>query len=353
MHDFIYESAPMRVVFGVGAASRVAEEVERLGATRALVLATPGRRAMAEDVATRLGARAIGVYAEARMHVPTTVAAAGVVEARRLDVDCVVAAGGGSTIGLAKAIAREEGIPIVALPTTYSGSEMTPIWGLTVDGVKTTGRDARVLPRSVIYDPLLTLGLPRAISGPSGMNAAAHCLEALYAPDTNPITSLMAEEGLRALAASLPAVVAAPGDVAARSDALYGAWLAGAALANVSMGIHHKLAPVVGGSFDLPHAEVHTILLPHSAAYNREAAPEAMARAARALGADDAATGLFDLAVAAGAKMALDDIGMAEADLDRAADIALRDPYRNPRPVTREGVRGLLDDAHHGRRPVR
>lgn len=352
MRDFVYESAPMRVVFGAGTASRVAEEVERLGATRALVLATPGRRAMAEDVAARLGPRAIGVYAEARMHVPAAVAAAGVAEARRLDVDCVVAAGGGSTVGLAKAIAREEGIPIVALPTTYSGSEMTPIWGLTVDGVKTTGRDARVLPRCVIYDPLLTLGLPPAISGPSGMNAAAHCLEALYAPDGNPITSLMAEEGLRALAASLPAVVAAPGDVAARSDALYGAWLAGAALANVSMGVHHKLAHVVGGSFDLPHAEVHTILLPHSAAYNREAAPEAMARAARALGAEDAAAGLFDLAMAAGAKMALGDLGMAESDLDRAADLALSNPYHNPRPITREGVRGLLDDAHRGRRPA-
>ncbi len=352
MRDFVYESAPMRVVFGVGAGERVAEEVERLGATRALVLATPGRRAMADEVAARLGARAIGVYAEARMHVPAEVAEAGVAEARRLDADCAVAAGGGSTVGLAKAIARDAGIPIVALPTTYSGSEMTPIWGRTEDGVKTTGRDERVLPRCVIYDPLLTLGLPPAISGPSGMNAAAHCLEALYAPDGNPITSLMAEEGLRALAASLATVVATPGDVAARSDALYGAWLAGAALANVSMGIHHKLAHVVGGSFDLPHAEVHTVLLPHSAAYNRAAAPDAMARAARALGAEDAAAGLFDLAVAAGAKMGLGDLGMAESGLDRAADIALRNPYQNPREVTWEGVRALLDDAHHGRRPA-
>ena len=272
MHDFIYESAPMRVVFGVGAASRVAEEVERLGATRALVLATPGRRAMAEDVATRLCARAIGVYAEARMHVPTTVAAAGVVKARRLDVDCVVAAGGGSTIGLAKAIAREEGIPIVALPTTYSGSEMTPIWGLTVDGVKTTGRDARVLPRSVIYDPLLTLGLPRAISGPSGERRRPLPGSPLR-PRHQPHHIADGGGGAPRPGREPARRGRRPGDVVARSDALYGAWLAGAALANVSMGIHHKLAHVVGGSFDLPHAEVHTILLPHSAAYNREAAP--------------------------------------------------------------------------------
>jgi maleylacetate reductase len=207
--------------------------------------------------------------------------------------DCCVAVGGGSTVGLAKAIALTSGLPILAVPTTYAGSEMTPIWGLTAGGAKQTGRDARVLPRTVIYDPELTLGLPPRVAGPSGMNALAHCVEALYAPDTSPIVQLMAEEGIRALAAALPAIRVEPADLRARAGALYGAWLAGAALGTVSMGLHHKLCHTLGGSFGLPHAETHAVVLPYAAAYNRAAAPEAMSRAARALGATDAPGALF------------------------------------------------------------
>jgi alcohol dehydrogenase class IV len=209
-----------------------------------------------------------------------------------------------------------------------------------------------MMPRVVIYDPELTVALPAAVSGPSGMNAIAHCVEALYARNANPITSLMAEDGIRALGASLPIVVRTPGDLAARSEALYGAWLAGSALAAVGMALHHKLAHVLGGSFDLPHAETHTLLIPQAAAYNRQASAEAMARIARALGADDAPTALFDLAVTLGAEMRLRAFGLSEADLDRAAALATEDPYHNPRPVTREGVRALLQDAYDGRRPA-
>ena len=229
---------------------------------------------------------------------------------------------------------------------------MTPIWGLTEGGVKRTGRDPRVLPRVVIYDPQLTLSLPPRIAGPSGINALAHCVEALYAPDASPIVALMAEEGIRALAASLPAVSRAPEDLEARSGALYGAWLAGTALGAATLGLHHKLCHTLGGSFNLPHAEVHTVILPHAAAYNAPAAPAAMARAARALGADDAPGAIFDLAGALGAPTALRDIGMREADLDRAAELATQNPYPNPAPVTYAGVRRLLEDAFHGRRPA-
>jgi alcohol dehydrogenase class IV len=209
-----------------------------------------------------------------------------------------------------------------------------------------------MLPKTVIYDPELTFGLPAAVSGPSGMNAIAHCVEALYASDGNPITSLIAEEGIRALAESLPVVVREPEHLEARAEALYGAWLAGSALAAVGMALHHKLCHVLGGSFDLPHAEVHTIVLPHATAYNRAGAPAAMTRIARALDADDAAAGLFDLAAALGAKLRLADLGMREADLDRAADLAAQSPYPNPCPITREGLRALLDDAFWGRRPA-
>ena len=349
--DFIHEAPARRIVFGAGSLDRLAEEVERLGAAKVLVLSTP-RRGLAEEAARRLGERCAGIYDRAVMHVPVETARDARAMARRLGADACVAVGGGSTIGLGKAIALETGLPLLALPTTYAGSEMTPIWGLTEGGVKRTGRDERVLPRTVIYDPALTLSLPAAVSATSGINALAHCVEALYAADASPIVSLMADEGIRALAGSLPSVVARPDDLEARARALYGACLAGVSLGMVAMGLHHKLCHVLGGSFDLPHAEVHTVVLPHATAYNAPAAPEAMARVAQALGADEAAAGLFDLATKLGAPTSLQAIGMAEHDLDKTTELATRNPYANPRAVTREGVRTLLDDAFHGRRPA-
>jgi maleylacetate reductase len=285
------------------------------------------------------------------MHVPVEAARTARSLARELGADTCVAVGGGSTIGLGKAIALEFGLPILAVPTTYAGSEMTPIWGLTEGGVKRTGRDAKVLPRTVIYDAILTLTLPPDLSSTSGMNAIAHAAEALYAENANPIISLMAEEGIRALAKSLPVIVRKPGDLEARVSAQYGCWLCGVCLGAVGMALHHKLCHTLGGTLNLPHAETHTIILPHVVAYNRAAAHEAMTRIARALGTADAAAGLYDLAATVGAKMRLADLGVSAADLDRVADLAMQDPYYNPRPITRDGVRALLGDAYTGRRP--
>jgi maleylacetate reductase len=352
MLQFTHESQPGRVIFGAGRRDRLADELARLGATRALVLSTPGQRGLAEWAAELLGERAVGIYAGAVLHVPVEAAAAARVEALRLGADSCVAIGGGSTIGLAKAIALELGLPIVAVPTTYAGSEMTPIWGLTEAGLKRTGRDPRVLPRSVIYDPELTLGLPPRVAGPSGINALAHCVEALYAPDASPIIGLIAEEGIRALAASLPAVVNTPGDLDARARALYGAWLAGMALGGAAMGLHHKLCHTLGGTFNLPHADTHTAVLPHAVAYNAPADPQAMARIARALGADDAAGGLFALAEETGVRRSLQQLGMREEDIDRAADLAVQNPYWNPRPVERGAVRELIARAWAGAAPL-
>jgi maleylacetate reductase len=303
-------------------------------------------------VAALLGPRVAAVSDKAAMHVPSDVARQGRAEADQARADILVAVGGGSTVGLAKAIALETGLPIVAIPTTFAGSEMTPIWGLTADGMKKTGRDDRVLPRAILYDPELTASLPPAIAGPSGMNAIAHCVEALYAQNANPVVSLMAEEGIRALAQGLPALVQAPSEIEPRSRCLYGAWLAGMCLGSVGMAIHHKLCHTLGGTWGLPHAETHTILLPHAVAFNASAAPDAMARIARALGVPSAAAGLFDLAKAIGAPLALKTLGMAEADLDRAADLAIASPYFNPRALERGGIRRLLDDAFHGHRPA-
>jgi maleylacetate reductase len=347
---FTYDQPAHRVIFGVGALDQLADEVTRAGIHRALVVSTPDRR-FVDDVMRRLGGLSSGVYANAVMHVPVETAREARSYARELNADGCVAIGGGSSIGLAKAIALEIEIPIVAIPTTYAGSEMTSIYGLSDAGVKRTGRDRRVLPRTVLYDPALTLPLPPRVAGPSGMNALAHCVEALYAQDANPVITLVAAEGIRALSRSLPAVVDNPADLEARTDALYGAWLGGTALGAVGMAIHHKLCHTLGGSFNLPHAEVHSVILPHAAAFNREAASAAMRTAAAALGTTDAARGLFDLAVRIGAPTSLKAIGMPEDGLDRAATLATTNPYYNPRPVDYAGVRTLLDNAFHGRRP--
>ena len=352
MRPFVYDQPSIRVIFGAGAIDRLAAEVERLGARHVLVIASPGQRPVAEAAARQLGAVAAGIYAEPAPHVPIEVARAAHEVARRLDADCCVTIGGGSTIGLGKSIALERGLPLVAVPTTYSGSEMTPIHGVTEGGVKRTGRDPKALPKVVFYDATLTVSLPRRISGPSGMNAIAHSVEALYAPNANPIVSLLAAEGIRALARSLPIVVDWPANLDARADALYGAWLCGAALAATSIGLHHKLCHTLGGSFGLPHADVHTVVLPHAAAFNREAAPDAMHAVAAALGTEDAAQGLYDLAVRIGAPVALKDIGMPADSLDRAARLATENPYANPRPIDYAGVRQVLEDAFHGTRPT-
>jgi maleylacetate reductase len=345
---FIHESFATRVVFHAGAIEQVAAEAARLG-KRPLVLSTPGQRGLAERVARLLGSCCPGIYDQAVMHVPGETARAARAEAVRLEADCCVAIGGGSTVGLAKAIALELSLPILAIPTTYAGSEMTPIWGLTEGGVKKTGRDLRVLPRTALYDPVLTLGLPPDISGTSGVNAMAHCVEGLYSENANPIVSLMAEEGIRALGRSLPKVVRAPHDVDARADALYGAWLGGSVLGAVGMALHHKLCHVLGGTFNLPHAETHAIVLPHVVTYNAAAAPEAMRRVAAALGVDDAARGIFALVRSLGAKTALKDIGMPEEGLERAVTLATQNPYYNPAPIRAEAIRALLRAAYEGK----
>lgn len=355
-----FAAAPMpaRVVFGAGALDRLPELVDTLGARRVLLIASAGRAgALAGRLRALLGDRLVAADSRVAMHVPEQIAEAVRADAARSGADLVVAAGGGSAIGMAKAVALAGGPPVVAVPTTYSGSEMTPIWGITRGGAKETGRDERVRPRAVLYDPALTLDLAPRVAGPSALNAVAHCVEALYAPDASPLVALAAAEGLRALAASVPRVMRAPADLAARTEALYGAWLGGLALGASTMGLHHKLCHVLGGSFGLPHAETHAILLPHTVAYNAPAAPAAMQTAARALGA---ATGdvpralhtlLGDVADVSGAPRSLREIGFRDGDVDRAAALAAGKPYPNPRPVRADALRELLGRALDGSVP--
>jgi alcohol dehydrogenase class IV len=349
--SFVHDTRAARVVFGPGSRQQLPRELDALGLRRALVLTTPEQRALGGQVAALIGERGAGVYGGAVMHVPVESARAGVAAAKEAGADACIAVGGGSTIGLAKAIALETGLTIVALPTTYAGSEMTPLWGLTEGGVKKTGRDARVAPRSVIYDPELTLSLPLSISLASGMNAIAHAAEGLYAHDASPIHRLMAEEGVRALALAMPVLKADGSDLAARGEALYGAWLCGSVLGSVQMGLHHKLCHVLGGSFNLPHAEVHAVMLPHALAYNAAAAPRAMRALGRALGAAESVSALVALGRDLSLPQSLRDIGLRAADLDRAADLVVSAPYPNPRPIEREPVRALLQRAFEGAPP--
>jgi maleylacetate reductase len=353
--QFTYEALPGRVVFGPGSARReLAAAVAELGVERLLLIAAGPEAALAEELAAPLGEWVVGRFDGVRPHVPVEVGAAAVAAASAADADAVLSVGGGSTTGTAKAVALATGLPIIAVPTTYAGSEMTPVWGSTEGGTKTTGRDLKVLPRLVVYDPELTTSLPAAITAASGMNALAHCVEALYAPGRNPVTSVIALEGIRALAQALPGAVADPDDIDARSEALYGAYLAGSAFAVAGSGLHHKICHALGGAFDLPHAETHSVVLPQIVAFQQPAAPAAMDRVGDALGAGpaSAAAAIFDLAASLGVPVSLAAIGTPADGAEQVVDqIVAAVPADNPRPVGADDVRRILAAAYAGERP--
>jgi maleylacetate reductase len=349
--DFVYDIPASRVVFGAGRIRQVPDEVERLGAERVALIAGGREKKYADELAAALGSRLVDRIGEVVMHVPAALATAASERVEQSSADLMVCLGGGSAIGLAKAVALRTGLPILAVPTTYAGSEMTPIWGLTDGGRKTTGRDHTVLPATVVYDPELTTSLPTDISAASGMNALAHLVEGLYAPDASPVTAVLAEEGIRALADALPRVVVAPRDLDARTDALYGAWLAGCVLGTAGMGLHHRICHVLGGAYDLPHAGTHSAVLPFVTAYNAPAAPAAMVRAARALGAQDPARALWELAGRIGAPTSLAQVGLDPDRIQEAARLVVETPPANPRPVDRAAVHELLRAAHAGMSP--
>lgn len=354
METFLYEAQPSRVIFGIGSLKEIGTEIEALGSKKVMVISTPEQESLAQEVADLLGSLCVGVHAKAVQHVPMDSVEKSLERVQELQVDSLVAVGGGSSIGLAKAIALKTSLPILAIPTTYAGSEMTPIWGITENGLKKTGKDMVVKPKTVIYDAKLTATLPAGLTVTSGMNAIAHCVEALYAENANPIISLLAEDGIRALAASLPKILVDSNDLDARSDAQYGCWLGGMALGSVGMAMHHKLCHTLGGSYNLPHAETHTVILPHVIAYNASHVDHAVKAIKRALGTEesDVAGCLFDLIKSLGAPTSLAELGMKEEDLDQAADIATKNPYYNPRSIEKNLIRELLGNAFSGKRPT-
>ncbi|MFB6704906.1 maleylacetate reductase and hydroxyquinol 1,2-dioxygenase domain-containing protein [Streptomyces sp. NPDC056333] len=352
MRNFVHTSHPSRVIFGTGTVGQVRDEVERLGCSRVLLLSGPAVAEAAARVRDVLGDLIVAEFDGAAMHTPVEVTERALDVLREHAADCLVAVGGGSTTGLAKALALRTDLPQLILPTTYAGSEVTPVLGETQGGRKITQSSPAILPETVVYDVEFTRDLPVGMSVTSGVNALAHAVEALYSPQANPVIDAMALDAVGRIARALPALVARPSDTGARADLLHAAWLAGTCLASVGMGLHHKLCHTLGGSFGLPHAETHTVILPHAMAYNAPAARDVMNRIAEALGVADAPSGVFDLIASVGGPTSLARLGMAQADLPEAARLAVATPYPNPRELTYQGIDSLLQDAWQGRRPA-
>ena len=349
---FDFTGSPARIVFERGGRARAPEILADMGVTRALVLSTEAQKDSADTFACLLKKSCLGVYAGAVMHTPVSVTEAALDVVRDQKVDCLIAFGGGSTIGLSKALAWRSGLPQIAVPTTYAGSEVTNILGQTEHGTKTTLKSPRVIPDVVIYDAELTVSLPVGMSVTSGINAMAHAVEALYARDRNPLSDMAASAGARALIAALPRITAKPDDIEAREQALTGSWLCGTVLGQVGMALHHKLCHTLGGMFDLPHAETHTVILPYATAFNARAVPDLLTPLSDALGGGAPGPALWQFAKDLGAPTSLAALGMPQDGIAAAVDAALASPYWNPRPIDRAPIEALIRAAFAGAPPT-
>ena len=349
----VYNATPPRILFGSGSVSQIDAEVQRLGAHRALIISTPGRSRLADSIAPMLGKNFAGVLSEAISQVPIELAIRGRKQVAELGADCLIAVGGGASIGLAKGVALELGIPVIAIPTTYSGSEMTGFCGITIHGIKRMHTSLNMLARTVIYDPELTLELPCEVSAASAMNALAHCIDAAVVNTCSPIIAQAAYEGARVIMNSIGRVAKYPADIEARTEALYGAYLSGAALTG-GFALQHGLAHVLGGSFNVSHGLSHALVLPHVTAFHAQHFPHMMEPVAHAMGVPVSQLGIavFELLVQTGLPTGLSQVGFIRADLDRAADITIEtDNGQTPIRLTRAMVRNLLEATYLGVRP--
>ncbi|MPZ39718.1 MAG: iron-containing alcohol dehydrogenase [Rhizobiales bacterium] len=346
---FVFQSQAIRVLFGCGTVQSVPAELDRHKRSRALILCTSSSRPTAEWVQSHASGLSVDIHqlppsGDARERLTSLIG-----HAREKDADSLVVIGGGSPIGFAKTIAAKAGLRSVAVITTYSGSEMSSSWSIGAGKDRMAGDDDTCLPLTAIYDPDLTLSLPPRTSAASGMNAMAHAVETLYGPDLNPVVKGLATTAVGLLGSSLPRVVDRPNDIAARTDALYGAWLAAAFRAQA--GVEHALAQRVRQNFGLDHSHCHAIFTPYAIAFNAKAAPRAMELIARALGAADAGRALYELNVRIGLPTGLKGLGMTEADIPKAVDIVAAGKFANPRPVSREDLENLITQAYHGEAP--
>lgn len=346
---FTHETLGQRVLFGSGQASEnLAEEIRRTGGRRVMIIAAEFEQPLAQSLTDGLDI-ALN-YSDVAAHVPIEKAEKARQSARDKKIDLIVSIGGGSTTGLAKAIALTSGIPIIAIPTTYAGSEATNVWGITEAERKTTGVDRAVLPQSIIYDATLTTSLPVDLSIASGLNGMAHCIDSMWAPRADPINQALATEGIRALAAGLVAIKENPDNLEGREQTLYGAYLAAVAFASAGSGVHHKICHVLGGTYNLPHAQTHAVVLPRVLALNAPFAPSAMDRIGHALGSSDPIGSFNSLYEQLDAPQALKDYGYTEASINESIELILPViPASNPRQITPDLMRELLESAWSGK----
>lgn len=351
MEKFSYSAGAAWIEFGRGKFSLVKSMTSELGCNRALVLSTEFQKDMADRATQALGSAAAGVFSGAAMHTPVDVTDAAMTHCASIKADCIISVGGGSTTGLGKAIAFRTGLPHIVIPTTYAGSEATPILGQTENGLKTTITDVKILPTAIIYDPELTDSLPLEMSIVSGLNAMAHAAEALYAKDRNPISTTLSIEGLTAMKTGLDLIAKDPLSQEGRDAALFGAWLCGTVLGQVGMALHHKICHTLGGSFDMPHAQTHAVMLPHTIGFNAQSVPDQLAPIGQLFDAEPG-PGLFAFSKSIGSPTSLRELGFQESDLDQAATLASKNPYWNPRPIDQSSLRAMLQNAFDGVEPA-
>lgn len=372
METFHYSFSAQEVIFGAGAVAKLADAAERFGWRRVLLCTTEHTRARGHvaSVENALGERLAVTYEQVQPHVPESQVAEATVLAAQHQVDAIIGLGGGSAVGTAKAVSRalearraadsrmrdalsaeHALIPVIAIPTTYAGSEMTPVYGVTrhADGhsQKITTNDPRITPRLTIYDPLLTLDLPPRMTAGTGINATAHCIEALYSITRNPLSSAAALAGLRAIAQALPRCYATGDDLDARSEMLAGAFLAGTALSNVAMGLHHGICHVLGGTTGAAHGDANSVMLPYVMRFNADVTAPELALAAEAMGAAGPGESAAVAASAATRRIAewveqmrlprrLREIGVQSPRLPELARLAYasRTVQNNPKPIS-------------------
>jgi maleylacetate reductase len=348
---FVYAAAPARVVFGQSRVRELGAELDRLGIARVMVACTPGGESRYRPIIDAIGGRCVRVFARAEQHCPEPIAEAALAEFAGSGADGVATIGGGSTIGLGKVIAARCKVPFVAIPTTLSGSEMTALYGMKVGQEKRTWTDAAAKARTVIYDPNLTVSLPKHETATTGMNCLAHCVEALYPAQPNPIARLIALEGIRVLGASLPGVVER-NDAESRAGALYAGFIGGLLVSMVGIGLHHKICHVLGGHFDVAHGDSNSVILSQVVGFNAPAMPAIAADIGEALSGNDPGAAIFDLAERIGAPTSLRQLGVPRSGLHAVAEEVVARGTHSPRPITVEALAHLLDQAWHGQRPT-
>lgn len=351
--QFVYTGLPARVIFGRKTKAALPDEVARLGFSRPMIVSSSFQAREAQKLQQLFGGNRAELYTNATMHTPTTITDEALEKFQSANADGIISFGGGSSIGLGKALSLRTGAAHIAIPTTYAGSEMTPILGETSEGQKVTQKTEKVLPQVVIYDVDHTLSLPLNMVVASGLNAIAHAVEALYAEQANPVLALLAEDGIRRLSCAIPNIIANPEEISARTEALHGAWLCAMCLGAGGVALHHKICHVLGGMFDLPHAETHAVVLPHAIAFNAPAIPKTMEVLRRAMAVDDPAARLFEIAHTAGLPTSLDALGMPESGIEKALEQALANPYYNPRTPEPVALQQMIAAAWSGAHPTK